>query len=395
MTAATSQSFLKASEILSPKQIVSIGRINQNCLLRRNIRTQPYGRCTVCTLRLSQCHAWQSSGMSFALVALMLSALLVPAGWPQMLVIAAALSVVVWQGMVNHKRTDDLIYGQHRLMALTQELRAKQALIERQNSTLAAQVEQRTAELRETNVRLAAANLELLELDKTRSALLSNVSHELRTPLTGILGAAQNLRDGVAGGLTQAQQEYVAMIENDSGRLIRVVNELLEWGRLEAGRIRLLRTPVDVRALAEEAIALVRPTAERQPVTLALDGDAGVAVDADADKLKQVLINLLDNAIKFSPPRSQVRLTIADGDDGLRVTVEDQGRGIDAADLPYLFERFYRGRSADGTSGSGLGLAIARNIARLHGGDITVESAPERGSRFTLTLPAACTAEAA
>ena len=380
--------------MLSTKQIISRGRINQNCLLRRNVRTQPYGRCTVCTLRLSQCHAWQSSGMSFLLVALMLSALLVPPGWPQMLVIAAALGVVVWQGMVNHKRTDDLIYGQHRLVELTQELRAKQAVIERQNSTLAAQVEQRTAELRETNMHLAAANLELLELDQVRSTLLSNVSHELRTPLTGILGAAQNLRDGLAGGLTQAQQEYVAMIENDSGRLIRVVNELLEWGRLEAGRIRLQRSPVAVRSLVQEVIALLRPAAECKRVTLALDSDADVAADADADKLKQVLINLLDNAIKFAPPQSQVRLVIANGVGGLRLTVEDQGPGIDAADVPYLFERFYRGRSSDGTAGSGLGLAIARNLARLHGGDISVESTPDRGSRFTLSLPAAATADA-
>ena len=372
---------------------MTTGRINQNCLLRRNVRTQPYGRCTVCTLQLSHCHAWQSSGMSFALVALALSVLLVPPGWPQTLLIGLVLGAVVWQGMVNHKRTDDLIYGQHRLAELAQELRAKQAVIERQNGTLAAQVEERTAELREANVRLAAANLELLELDKVRSALLSNVSHELRTPLTGIVGSAQNLRDGLAGELTQAQREYVAMIENDSGRLIRVVNELLEWGRLEAGRISLQRTRVAVQPLAEEVLALLRPAAERKSVTLEVEGGEA-DVSADADKLKQVLINLLDNAIKFSRPQGKVRLAIANGAGGLRLTVEDQGSGIDAADVPHLFERFYRGRAADGTPGSGLGLAIARNLARLHGGDITVDSVPDRGSKFTLSLPAAAAATA-
>ena len=173
--------------------------------------------------------------MSFALVVLTLAMVLLPAGWPQQLMAAALLAVVVWQGLSNHKRTDQLIYGAHRLMDLTQELRGKQLLIEEQNSNLAAQVDARTAELRQANVRLAAANLELLELDKLRSAVLSNVSHELRTPLTGILGSAQNLRDGLAGGLTREQEEYVQMIENDSGRLIRVVNELLEW-RPAAGR---------------------------------------------------------------------------------------------------------------------------------------------------------------
>ncbi len=368
------------------------GRINQNCLLRRNVRTQPYGRCTVCTLQLKQCHAWQSSGMSFALVVLTLSLLLVPPGWPQTMLVAALLGVLVWQGMVNHKRTDDLIYGQHRLMELTAELRVKQVLVEKQNSNLSALVEARTTELREANVRLAAANLELLELDKLRTALLSNVSHELRTPLTGILGSAQNLRDGLAGALTHEQQDYVGMIENDSGRLIRVVNELLEWGRTEAGRIRLHRTRVCVRPLVEDVFALLRAAAERKAVTLELQG-GDVAISADADKLKQVLINLLDNAIKFSWPQSQVRLRIASGADGVHLAVEDQGPGIDAADAPHLFERFYRGGLADDTAGSGLGLAIARNLARLHGGDITLDSAPRRGSTFTFSLPAAALAD--
>jgi signal transduction histidine kinase len=337
-------------------------------------------------LQLSQCHAWQSSGMSFALVALTLSVLLVPPGWPQTLLVAAVLGVVVWQGMVNHRRTDELIYGQHRLMELTEELRGKQAVIEKQNASLAGLVAERTAELQEANVRLAAANLELLELDQLRSALLSNVSHELRTPLTGILGSAQNMRDGLAGRLTEAQHEYVAMIEKDSGRLIRVVNELLEWGRLEAGRIRLQRAPVAVQAVVEEAFAVLRPAAERKSVTLELEG-SDAEVSADADKLKQVLINLLDNAIKFSRPESRVRLAITGGAGELRLTVQDQGPGIDAADVPHVFERFYRGRSADGTAGSGLGLAIARNLARLHGGDVTIDTGPGRGSRFTVSLP--------
>ncbi|HET6599486.1 MAG TPA: histidine kinase dimerization/phospho-acceptor domain-containing protein, partial [Burkholderiaceae bacterium] len=218
-------------------------------MLRRNVETQPYGRCSVCTLRLKQCHAWQSNGYSFALVVLVLMLLLVPPGWPQMLLGAALLAVVVWQGLVNHKRTDELIHGQHRLMALTQELRGKQHMIEQHNTELGAEVHARTAELRESNVRLAAANLELIELDKLRSAILSNVSHELRTPLTGILGSAQNLRDGIAGALTTAQHEYVGMIETDSGRLIRVVNDLLDLSRLQSGHSRAQLAPLALQPL--------------------------------------------------------------------------------------------------------------------------------------------------
>lgn len=362
--------------------------INQNCVLRRNVQTQPYGRCSVCSLQLKQCHAWQSNGWSFALVVLALSLVLVPPGWPQKLLAVALLGVIVWQGLVNHKRTDDLIHGQHRLMGLTEELRGKQLLIEHQNDTLAAQVEKRTAELRDANVRLAAANLELLELDKLRSAVLSNVSHELRTPLTGILGSAQNLRDGLAGSLTQAQQEYVHMIESDSGRLIRVVNELLEWGRLQSGHIQLQRAPVALHPLLDEVFMLLRPAAQRKGVTLELtEGDPSLQVEADADKLKQILINLLDNAVKFSRADSAVRVREESGPAGLRILVEDHGPGVPAEDVPHLFERFFRGRGAEAAPGSGLGLAIAKNLARLHDGDITVKSSGE-GTVFTLNLPA-------
>jgi signal transduction histidine kinase len=362
--------------------------VNQNCVLRRNVETQPYGRCSVCTLKLGQCHAWQSNGWSFALVALTLSLLLMPSGWPQRLIALALLGVVVWQGLSNHKRTDDLIYSQHKLMAMTEELRGKQLVIESQNETLAAQVEARTAELRESNMRLAAANLELLELDQLRSAVLSNVSHELRTPLTGILGSAQNLRDGLAGGLTPAQQDYVGMIENDSGRLIRVVNELLEWGRMQAGHIELHRSPVPLQPVLDEVAMLLRPLADQKGVRLAMhDGEATPRVQGDADKLKQIVINLVDNAVKFSPPASSVDVRIETDRQAVRVLVQDQGPGVPPEDRPHLFERYYRGHGAQGAAGSGLGLAIAKNLARLHGGDITLQPGVAQGSLFVLSLP--------
>jgi signal transduction histidine kinase len=367
-------------------------RINKNCVLRRNVEVQPYGRCSVCSLQLKQCHAWQSQGMSFALVVLTLSMVLLPAGWPQQLAAVALLAVVVWQGVSNHHRTDELIHGQHRLMAMTQELRGKQLVIEDQNNTLVAQVDARTSELRDTNVRLATANLELLELDKLRSAVLSNVSHELRTPLTGILGSAQNLRDGLAGGLTREQGEYVQMIENDSARLIRVVNELLEWGRLQAGHIRLQRAPVTIQPLLDDVFMLLRPAAEAKSVTLVQACAPSLCVEADADKLKQILINLVGNAVKFSRVDSQVCVRVRLASEGLRILVEDQGPGVAPEDLPHLFERFYRGRAGDAAPGSGLGLAIAKNLARLHGGDITLSSQSGRGSTFELDLPAAATA---
>jgi signal transduction histidine kinase len=275
-------------------------------------------------------------------------------------------------------------------MVLTQELRGQQLLIQQQNDNLAAQVDARTAELRDANMRLAAANLELLELDKLRSAVLSNVSHELRTPLTGILGSAQNLRDGLAGALTQTQQEYVQLIESDSGRLIRVVNELMESGRLQSGQIQLERAPVALHPLLDEVFMLLRPAAQRKSVKVeSAGGDTSLRVNADPDKLKQILINLLDNAVKFSRPDSAVRVRTESGSAGLRILIEDHGPGVPAHDVPHLFERFYRGQAGGTTPGTGLGLAIAKNLARLHGGDITLQTSPGQGSTFTLSLPVA------
>jgi signal transduction histidine kinase len=363
--------------------------INLNCVLRRNVETQPYGRCSVCTLELKQCHAWQSNGWSFTLVALTLSLPLMPPGLPQQVIALMLLGVIVWQGLANHKRTDDLIFGQHKLMALTQELRGKQLVIESQNETLAAQVDARTSELREANMRLAAANLELLELDKLRSAVLSNVSHELRTPLAGILGSAQNLRDGLAGGLTTPQQEYVDMIEKDSGRLIRVVNELLEWGRLQGGHVELHRSAVPLRPMLAEIAVLLRPVADRKGVCLAMpECESAVRVQADADKLKQIVINLVDNAVKFSPPQSRVDIRAETNGQAVKILVKDQGPGVAPEDRPHLFERYYRGQGAQAAAGSGLGLAIAKNLARLHGGDVTLQSGTSQGSIFVLSLPA-------
>lgn len=342
----------------------------------------------MCSLQLKECHAWHSNGLSFALVVLALALLLLPAGWPQQLAGAALLAVIVYQGLANHRRTDELIYGAHRMLQLAQELRGKQLLIEQQNATLAAQVEARTAELREANVRLAAANLELLELDRLRSAVLSNVSHELRTPLTGILGSAQNLRDGLAGGLTRAQQDYVRLIEDDSGRLIRVVNELLEWSRSQAGHRGLEKEAVAVQPLLDEVFMLLRPLAQRRGVRLVQEGETSLSVQADRDKLKQVLINLVENGIKFTAAQSRVRVRVRGGP-ALELKVEDEGPGVPAEDLPHLFERFFRGRRGEGAPGSGLGLAIARNLARLHGGDIHVQPAEGGGSAFVLRIPAA------
>jgi signal transduction histidine kinase len=180
----------------------------------------------------------------------------------------------------------------------------------------------------------------------------------------------------------------VGMIEKDSGRLIRVVNELLEWGRLQAGHIELHRLPVPLQPMLAEVAMLLRPVADRKGVRLSMpDDESTVRVQADADKLKQIVINLVDNAVKFSPPDSGVDVRIEINRQVVNIIVEDHGPGVSAEDRPHLFERFYRGQGAQAAAGSGLGLAIAKNLARLHGGDITLQAGTAQGSIFVLSLP--------
>jgi len=160
---------------------MSTSTVNANCILRRNLRTQPYGRCSICTLQLSGCHAWQSSLLSFAMIILALALTILPAGWPLRLAALGIIALVVAQGQANHRRTDQLIYTEH-------QLREHAHRLERA-------VAEATEELRATNRALATSNLELLENDRMREALVANVTHDLRTPLTAIKGAADNLLD--------------------------------------------------------------------------------------------------------------------------------------------------------------------------------------------------------
>jgi signal transduction histidine kinase len=356
----------------APSAAADAQRINGRCVLRRNVATQPYGRCSVCSLQLSGCHAWQSNGYSFGIIVLALSSLLIDIPWIATTSILALLALVVVKGMVDHKRTDVLIHQQHQ--------------IARHNAALEREVARATAELRETNRALAASSLQLLEADQARLAFLANVTHELRTPLTSVRGAAQNLADGVVGPLGDKQREYVGIIESETTRLMGVVNELLEFARSATDRVELAPSDVDLLAVAQQTAAQIAPAAQRAEVAVRVDGERAT-VSADADKTKQILLNLVDNAVKFSPRGARVTIRVKSVEDAAVVEVEDEGEGIAPEELTHLFERFFRASASRDRPGTGLGLAIARNLARLHGGDVHARSTPGNGSTFALTLP--------
>jgi signal transduction histidine kinase len=348
--------------------------LNTNCVLRRNLKQQPYGRCSVCTLELNGCHAWQASLLSFGIIILALGSTVVPAGWLLRAFAIGIIALVIAQGRANHRRTDQLISSEHALRE--------------HNERLAEAVDTATRGLREANRALATSNLELLENDRLREALVANVTHDLRTPLTVVKGAAENLLDNIAGAISVDQREYVEIIRDHATRLTQTVNELLQAARLQAGHVELQPEQLEVHAIVQEVAAGMRPIAHERRIQLEVHGPQ-VRVAADPEKLRRAIENLVSNAVKFSEDGGNVRIEVVPSSDAVEVAVRDTGHGIPAQELPRLFERFYRGSARQ--PGTGLGLSIARNLVRLHGGDITVVSELGQGSEFRVRLPRAVT----
>ncbi|MCK6629432.1 MAG: ATP-binding protein [Anaerolineae bacterium] len=238
-----------------------------------------------------------------------------------------------------------------------------------------------------------AMTASLRQADQLKAAFIADVSHELRTPLTALKGTIETLQDGAVDDLP-ARDRFLASLAAETERLIRLVNDLLVLTRADAGTLRLQPQPLAltdlVRRRVEHLTALAAPRQVRLRVVEAGESPAVLAW-ADADRLAQVLDNLLDNAIRHSSPEGEVTVTVAPEADQLRCTVTDSGPGIPAEHLPFIFERFYRADPARSRSlgNSGLGLAIARALILAHNGRITAHSVEGQGTTVTFWLPAA------
>jgi two-component system phosphate regulon sensor histidine kinase PhoR len=225
-----------------------------------------------------------------------------------------------------------------------------------------------------------------VRLNEMRRDFVANVSHELKTPLAAIRGMAETLRDGALGDLETADRFLARMLEQ-CGRLQALVDDLLTLSRLEGPAGSVERQPVDLGELARVAAEVVAPTAAERDVAVEVAGDERLPGDADA--LERLLVNLLDNAVKYNRPGGSVRLAVRRTGDEVVLEVRDTGIGIAPEHLPRIFERFYRVDRARSRSegGTGLGLAIVKHVAQLHGGRVEVESEPGAGSTFRVILP--------
>ena len=236
---------------------------------------------------------------------------------------------------------------------------------------------------------LHAQNEALREADRHKDEFLAVISHELRTPLNFIMGFASVLQDEIQGPLGAEQHTSVAKIMAGADRMLRLVNDLLDLSKIQAGKFELEREPAHLATIAQVAAAEARPAAELKQIALDVAVPQDLEAVLDGHRVRQVLDNLVGNAIKFSPPGSTVTVRARTHGENLLVEVVDNGPGIAEADRPKLFERF---RQLDmsltrASGGSGLGLAIAKSLVEAHGGTIGVSSRLGEGSTFWFTLP--------
>jgi PAS domain S-box-containing protein len=240
---------------------------------------------------------------------------------------------------------------------------------------------------------LAVVNSELFQAaasaNRAKSEFLASMSHELRTPLNAIIGYSELLGEGISGPVTPGQQEQLLRVRASASHLLGLIDEVLSFSRMEAGHEQVAPGDVDVASLFADALALVRPMAEAKQLPLIIEtAGADIRLYTDALKVRQILVNLLTNAVKFTDAGSVTLSARPDGDDVV-FDVRDTGIGIAPANLASIFEPFWQvvQSASRRVGGTGLGLSVTRRLAHLLGGDVSVESTPGQGSTFVVRLP--------
>jgi signal transduction histidine kinase len=280
----------------------------------------------------------------------------------------------------------------------TQELEQKRSELEAVTANLDQAVRQRTRALAESEAELIRKNAELERQSQMKAEFISIVAHELRTPLVSIVGYLDLLNEGRFGAVAPEMDRPVASIRRNAHRLRRLVDEMIEFSRLEAGRVRLARAPVELARVVEEAVHELLPLAEarRQELITSIEPIAGIS--GDGDKIHRIVVNLISNAIRYTPEGGTIRVLVDDAPaevyagDWARIRVRDNGIGIPAAHRHRIFEPFTdvqpaKHHTSSGPDSAGLGLFIARGLVDLHGGLITVESEEDQFTEFTVLLP--------
>jgi signal transduction histidine kinase len=260
-------------------------------------------------------------------------------------------------------------------------LRALERIREREQSA--------RAEAEHAQMLLAVQNEQLVEADKLKDEFVALISHDLRTPLTSIMGYVELALEDVGGPLDDERRAYLEVVSRSSDRLLRLVDDLLFVARVQAGRLVLERSQLDLCTIGRQSVEEARPRAENKQLTIAFNGNGPVMLEADKGRLFQLLDNLISNAIKFTPEGGRVDVSVEQASDGAVLEVADTGMGLGPGEADLVFDRFFRSSRvvAQQVPGTGLGLFISRAIVEAHGGTIAVASREGAGTTFRIQLP--------
>ena len=228
---------------------------------------------------------------------------------------------------------------------------------------------------------------EVRRAEQVRRDFVANVSHELRTPLAALKSVIETLHAGAVDDPATAR-DFLSRADAELDRLVQMVEELLQLSRIESGDIPLALQEVTIGEVLSTAVHRMKPQADKQGLRISVEASTRVPpVTADRVLLERAILNLLHNSVKFTPPGGSIDVSACSSDGIVTVEVRDTGEGIDPADLPRVFERFYKADRARRAGGTGLGLAIVKHTAEAHGGSVKAESEPGRGSTFSLSIP--------
>ncbi len=270
---------------------------------------------------------------------------------------------------------------------ITERKRAEKELI-RYRDRLEELVKERTQQLEIVNKELGQSNIKLQELDRLKSMFIASMSHELHTPLNSIIGFTGILLQEFPGPLNDEQKKQLCMVKGSSRHLLDLITDIIDLSKIEAGKIEVSLTDFDMIAVIREVVALVGPAAARKSLSVVMDGPEILSMKSDQRRIRQVLVNLVGNAVKFTE-QGEVRVSVSENNGTVQISVQDTGPGIRDEDMDRLFQFFSQITSVDmpKLEGTGLGLYLSKKLMKLLNGDITAKSEFGKGSVFTMTLP--------